>query len=181
MALISISGGSGITTWKIGCNGALSAFQSFTFNMSALGPVPTRQEAPHPHEVLVDPSGCYLISNDLGADLLRVFSINRATSALTILPSFKTTPGCGPRHGAFLNANGKTYYFLICELQSTLRSYAVGYSVSGLTFTEVYSSSIYSTITAPAGSAAAEAVLSVSSLLPPILQSFPANEASHLA
>ncbi len=131
--------------------------------MAGPGPNPSRQEAPHPHEVVVDPTDSYIISNDLGADLIRVFSINKATSGLTEMPSFKAPPGSGPRHGAFLVANGKTYYFLVFELANTVKSYVVDYDVSGLTFTEVYSHYIYDTQPGiPAGTKAAEAVISVS-------------------
>lgn len=137
--------------------------QNFTYTMAAPGPNPSRQEAPHPHQVVVDPTDSYVISNDLGADLIRVFSINKATSALKEMPSFKASPGSGPRHGAFLVANGKTYYFLVCELANAVKSYHVDYTATGLTFTEVYSHYIYDTQPGiPAGTKAAEAVISVS-------------------
>lgn len=130
--------------------------------MSEPGSNPSRQEAPHPHEALIDPTDSYVIFNDLGADLIRIFSINKETSALTELTPSKASPGSGPRHGAFLVANDKTYYFLVCELTNEVKSYAVTYGTSGLSFNEVYSSGIYGNTPAPAGSSAGEALISVS-------------------
>lgn len=111
---------------------------------------------------MVDPTDSFVVFPDLGADLIRVFAINKTTSNLIELAPFHTPPGSGPRHGAFLSAQGKTYFFLVFELINTVKSYEVTYSASGLNFTEVFSSGIYYNILAPNGSAAAEAVISAS-------------------
>jgi len=126
------------------------------------GPNPSRQEAPHPHEAVVDPTDSYVVFPDLGADLIRVFAIDKTTGNLTELTSFHTPPGSGPRHGAFLESQGRTYFFLVFELINTVKSYEVTYSASGLNFTQVFSAGIYNNIPASNGSAASEVVISAS-------------------
>jgi 6-phosphogluconolactonase len=84
------------------------------------GPVPLRQEGPHPHSVYVSPDDRFLIVNDLGNDALTVFQIDPATARLTPATPLLTglRPGSGPRHIAF-HPNGRWIY-LINELDSTL-------------------------------------------------------------
>ena len=122
-----------------------------------------RQEAPHPHEVILDPTGSFIVVPDLGADLIRVFSIDPETSLLTESAPFHAPAGSGPRHGTFLRADcGNTFFFLISELANTIASYEVEYSATGLNFTNVFLSGIYGNKTIPDGAAAAEVTLSVS-------------------
>ena len=137
--------------------------QTFMFNLTAPGPNPDRQEAPHPHEVILDPTGSFIVVPDLGADLLRIFSIDPKTSLLSESSSFHVPAGSGPRHGTFLKTeSGKTFFFLISELANTIASYEVEYSACSLNFTNVFVSGIYGNRTIPGGAAAAEAILSVS-------------------
>jgi len=84
------------------------------------GPVPVRQDAPHPHSVFVSPDDRFLIVNDLGNDALTVFHIDPATAKLTPASPLLTglRPGSGPRHIAF-HPNGRWIY-LLNELDSTL-------------------------------------------------------------
>jgi 6-phosphogluconolactonase (cycloisomerase 2 family) len=98
---------------------------------------------------------------DLGADLVRVFSIDPKTSLLTAETPFIAPPGSGPRHGAFLETNCETYFFLVSELENTVASYKVTYGEKQLTFTEVYASGTYGPRATPVGAAAAEALLSL--------------------
>ncbi|KZL70910.1 nitrous oxide N-terminal region containing protein [Colletotrichum tofieldiae] len=102
------------------------ALQKFTFNMSQPGPVPSRQNRPHPHSVFTDPAGRYLLSADLGADLVRVFSIS-GTGTLAECPSFQSGAGDGPRHGAFYTQGNTTFLFTVNELSNSLTSWSVTY------------------------------------------------------
>ena len=131
--------------------------------MSRPGPNPSRQSASHPHEALTDPTGSYVIIPDLGADLVRIFSINHRTSNLTALTPFRAPPGSGPRHGAFLKSkdSGETFFFLLSELGNAVTSYKVTYGAAGPSFEEVFSSGVYGDRTTPEGAAAAEAILTV--------------------
>ncbi|KAL2070714.1 hypothetical protein VTL71DRAFT_13740 [Oculimacula yallundae] len=154
-------GGSAVTSWSIRANGTLDPLQALTFKLTAPGTVPSRQDAPHPHEVLVDPTDSFIVVPDLGADLVRVFSINKNTSLLSETTSFATPPGSGPRHGTFLATDcGNTFFFLISEISNTITSYKVIYNGSGLGFEQVFTSGTYGPTATPAGAAAAEAKLS---------------------
>lgn len=150
-----------MSTYTILPTGGLEILQSFTFTLDAPGTIPDRQDAPHPHEVIVDPTGSFIVVPDLGADLVRVFAIDATTSLLTEKTSLKVTPGTGPRHGAFLKSGDETFFFLVAELDNNVRSYKVSYDMD-LTFEEVFEAGMYGNITTPLGAAAAEALVSVS-------------------
>ena len=109
-------------------------------------------------------SGQYILVPDLGADLVRVYSINPETQALTEKESLSAPAGSGPRHATFYNPYGvsdessTTYLYLATELASTIISYSVSYlpNQGGLKFTQVQEVSAlgqlsHSRINAPAG------------------------------
>lgn len=125
--------------------------------MSQPGPVPSRQNKPHPHSVFTDPTGRYLFSADLGADLIRVFSIS-TTGALEACSTFKTGPGDGPRHGAFWSQGNATILLTVNELSNSVTSWSITYPTSGcLTLSKRQTISTYPIgKSAPSGSKAAE-------------------------
>jgi len=84
------------------------------------GPLSSRQEGPHAHSVNLDPSGRYLISNDLGADKIYVYRFDAVKGTLrpAATPFVATSPGAGPRHFAFLPSG--EFAYAITELTSTL-------------------------------------------------------------
>lgn len=112
-----------------------------------------QQDAPHPHEVFLDPTGSFIVSPDLGADLLRIYSIDDASGKLHDCPSVNVTLGSGPRHGVFwtdgssgndtarpdskpmhqrkMAAVGKTMMYLVNEIGGTMMSFDVSYGRSG--------------------------------------------------
>lgn len=132
--------------------------------MSQPGPVPDRQDAPHPHEAIVDPTDSFILVPDLGADLIRIFSIDPATSNLTESTPFNAEPGTGPRHGSFLVSGDTTYFFLVTELGNTVTTYTVTYGDGTLTLNPVFKSDIFGNKTVPEGTAAAECIVSVSNV-----------------
>jgi 6-phosphogluconolactonase (cycloisomerase 2 family) len=138
--------------------------------MTSPGPNPSRQDAPHPHQALIDPTDSYIVVPDLGADLVRVFNINHSSSLLTAQTPFNAPPGSGPRHGAFSVSERDTFFFLVSELGNTAASYNVTYGEKELDFDAVFVSGIYGNRTVPEGAAAAGALLAVS------LQLFPCTE-----
>ncbi|MEO3749546.1 lactonase family protein [Streptomyces sp. B6B3] len=82
------------------------------------GPNPGRQEGPHAHMVLLDPSGDRLFVCDLGTDSVFVYAFDAAQGRLTQEHEVKLSPGSGPRHMA-LHPDGTAAYVL-GELDSTL-------------------------------------------------------------
>ncbi|MEW1893455.1 lactonase family protein [Streptomyces sp. NBC_00523] len=82
------------------------------------GPVADRQEGPHAHQVLPDPTGAWVLSVDLGTDSVRVCAVDPATGELRTHGETALRPGTGPRHLAF-HPSGRHAYVLN-ELEPTL-------------------------------------------------------------
>ncbi|WP_222871768.1 lactonase family protein [Nonomuraea sp. PA05] len=83
------------------------------------GPHP-RQAGPHPHHVVVDPTGRYALVADFGADRVFAYRFDRATRVLTPGPvAYAVNPGSGPRRLCF-HPNGRTLY-LLNELTADLQ------------------------------------------------------------
>ncbi|KAI9888357.1 MAG: hypothetical protein M1814_000540 [Vezdaea aestivalis] len=125
-AALPIYGSAGLQTYLLDNAGAMTLKQNLTFTLPAPGPK-AAQSVSRPHGVTKDPTGRYLVVPDLGADLLRVYSLGshsnntylptnstaraafypvnstatNSTKNLIELPSIKLPPGSGPRHAAF--------------------------------------------------------------------------------
>jgi 6-phosphogluconolactonase len=96
------------------------------------GPNRERQEAPHAHSVLLDPTNRYAFACDLGTDRVMTFGFDRNTGRLTPTPqaAVSVKPGAGPRHVAF-HPNGRRAYVLN-ELDATVTT--IGLDVEQGTF-----------------------------------------------
>ncbi|MFD7335834.1 lactonase family protein [Streptomyces violascens] len=82
------------------------------------GPHPDRQQEPHAHQVLADPSGRWVVSVDLGTDSVRVCALDAEAGTLRLHSETALRPGTGPRHLAFHPAGGHAY--VLNELVPTL-------------------------------------------------------------
>jgi len=130
--------GSRLLSYTINALGNMKLIQSLSFTLPHSGVVPNRQEAPHPHETLLDPLGKFILVPDLGSDLVRIFSINASSALLTETAPLIAAPGSGPRHGAFtLDAiSGSYIFYLVGEITATVTAYRVSYpSTGGMAFT----------------------------------------------
>lgn len=111
-----------------------------------LGPNTARQDGPHPHQAVLDPSGRFFVVNDLGTDTLLV--LDSEADQFEVVNRVRVTPdGCGPRHGAFLPRPADperqaTHYLLVCELLNTVEVFSLDYADNNLQFvpTQVLSS-----------------------------------------
>jgi 6-phosphogluconolactonase (cycloisomerase 2 family) len=101
--------------------------------MNGKGTIPSRQDAAHPHEVIVDPTGNFVLAPDLGADLIRLYSIDNSTGKLTNCGNYVETGGTGPRHGAFWGAD--TLY-IANELANSVHRFSVAYSGGCISLTK---------------------------------------------
>lgn len=127
-----------LSTFKLPLNGS-EPLQTVEFTMSGPGPNANRQDAPHPHHVIVDPSGDFIVAPDLGADLLRIFKINKSTGLLTECPSAQSAPGAGPRHAAFWTPRSSrhrraakgTMLFVVDELTNAVSRWSISYPPGG--------------------------------------------------
>lgn len=110
-----------------------------TFKLSKPGVLPDRQDASHPHQVIADPVGRYLVIPDLGADLLRWYYFLEQSGAtvtrIEAVGSVAAVPGSGPRHGVLVRpdlsknifSGGSTFLYTINELSNTITGYRVAY------------------------------------------------------
>ncbi|KAH0563313.1 hypothetical protein GP486_002119 [Trichoglossum hirsutum] len=173
--------GSAVTTYLIDKSSkSVTRHQNFTFTLPAKGPNPDRQEAPHPHQAIVHPSGNFILVPDLGADLVRVFRVDKNSKDITEVDPLKAAPGSGPRHAAF--GTGKMhkrderddkdhsedehelFLYLVAELANTVTVYKTTClpGETGLKFEQVQVASTYADKQPPNGTAAAEIALSAS-------------------
>lgn len=115
LAVANYSGGS-IALFNLAEDGAL-ATAGRVINHSGSGPVAGRQEGPHAHSVDFDLSDRYLLSADLGADMV----ITYPREADDVLHETPLAPGAGPRHVAFHTSGG--YLYVVNELNSTITGF----------------------------------------------------------
>jgi len=82
-----------------------------------------RQEGPHAHCILLDPTNRFGYSCDLGTDKIMIFRFDARNGKLSAneQPWAQSKPGAGPRHLAF-HPSGK-YVFVLNELQSTITAF----------------------------------------------------------
>lgn len=167
----SNSTGSAISDWTLNKTtiGGFAFNQNIPFTLSQPGPNAERQDSPHEHEVVLDPTGQYILAPDLGADLVRVYSFDPTTLILSPETPLQVIPGSGPRHLAFYNPygtvgeNSTSYMFLVTELGNTITSYRVSYpAAGGMAFEQVFNTTSYGDFAVPVGNAAAEITVSVS-------------------
>ncbi|WP_328297177.1 lactonase family protein [Streptomyces sp. NBC_00435] len=84
------------------------------------GPDAGRQQAPHAHQVLPDPSGRWVLSVDLGTDSVRVCALDPATGTPRVHAETVLRAGTGPRHLAFHPSGGVVYVLHELEPQLTV-------------------------------------------------------------
>ncbi len=141
-----------------------------TFSLAEPGPDASRQEAPHPHQAILDPTGGFILVPDLGADLVRVFVVEQDEHlGLTEIEPLVATPGSGPRHIAFHAVpGGPTYVYVVAELANTITAYRVRYHAArSVQFERFFQCPIHGFGNdAPAGCSASEILVSVR--LPPL-------------
>lgn len=81
-----------------------------------------RQEGPHVHSTVFNPSGDRLLVANLGTDKIYNYKVNPSNpEPLELIEEFALTPGDGPRHLTF-SADGKSV-FLVQEMTAMLEIY----------------------------------------------------------
>ena len=145
---------SSISTFKLPLSSSSKAQQTLALAMPGPGTIPSRQEASHPHQTFVDPTGAILLAPDLGADLIRIYSIGSG-GTLTACPSYVEVGGTGPRHGAF-SSDGKVLY-IGNELANTVHAFTFAYTNGCLALTRFQTLTTFANnATAPRGNKVGE-------------------------
>jgi 6-phosphogluconolactonase (cycloisomerase 2 family) len=154
-SILGASYGQGtVDVWDVAPETGLLTLQETLVSPGPLGPNPDRQDAPHPHQGLLDPSGRFFVVPDLGTDSLLV--ISASNPSITNLAPVRPA-GCGPRHGVFYPplAPGAapaeaTHYFLVCEILNLVLVFNVAYTDTTMQFTQVRSLSTFGAAFPPA-------------------------------
>jgi 6-phosphogluconolactonase len=87
------------------------------------GPHKVEQQSSHPHDIVFDPSGHFVLVPDKGLDRVFVFRFDGATGKLTPTEqgSIQSRPGAGPRHVAFHPK--LPIAWVLNEINSTMATY----------------------------------------------------------
>lgn len=111
--------GSSVASYLLSANGRIRS-RGDVVRHSGHGLDPHRQEAPHPHMVLIDPLTGHLLVPDLGCDAVLVYDVDSVTGRLTALndQTVRFPAGSGPRHMAFFP--GGDAAVVVNELASTV-------------------------------------------------------------
>ncbi|CAK7203451.1 hypothetical protein SEUCBS139899_006185 [Sporothrix eucalyptigena] len=142
---------------------SLAVVEQVTWTLPHPGANATRQDTPHPHEVILDPTGKFFLVPDLGSDLVRVFLINQTSLTWAPVDPLVTPPGTGPRHASFvIGDKNQTYMYLTSELANTVTGYEVTYNANNtLSFKQIYEAPSHGAGTVvPAAATVAEVVTS---------------------
>jgi 6-phosphogluconolactonase len=131
-AVVANYGSGSVSLFPIRADGGLYE-ESSTLQHQGSGPNQARQEKPHAHCSMVDPTDRWVLVSDLGADKVFVYQLDSQSKRLVPSPnpSLDLAPGSGPRHLSF-HPNGKNVY-VINELNMTLTSAAWDAQVGKLT------------------------------------------------
>lgn len=108
-----------LTVFPVRADGGLEP-ASQVIQHAGNGPVADRQEGPHAHCIVPDPTGRYALAADLGIDKVMIYRMDVDGKRLAPAdpPSADVAPGAGPRHLAF-HPSGRWLY-VTGELNSTL-------------------------------------------------------------
>ncbi|MEW1792191.1 lactonase family protein [Streptomyces niveus] len=116
--LVTANYGSGsVTVLPVHADGTLGAAAGIRQH-EGTGPDAERQEGPHAHQVLPDPSGKWLLAVDLGTDSVWTSVVDPGTGDITPHAETALRPGTGPRHLVFHPAG--THAYVLNELEATL-------------------------------------------------------------
>lgn len=138
--LIVANYGSGsVAVMPIAADGSLKDRQQLVALAGESGPHKVEQTGSHPHDVVFDPSGRFVLVPDKGLDRVFVFSFDPASGKLTPTAqgSVSSRPGAGPRHLAFHPS--LPVLWVLDELDSTIATYRFDAASGALTALQVQS------------------------------------------
>lgn len=114
--------GSGtVAMLPIAGNGGLAGYAQRLAMPGTPGPHRTEQTGSHPHQIVFDPSGRFVVVPDKGHDSVCVFAFDAGRGTLELVSMAASRPGAGPRHGAFHPT--LPVYWVLNELDSSITAY----------------------------------------------------------
>ncbi|KAJ9655427.1 hypothetical protein H2201_008807 [Coniosporium apollinis] len=164
-------GGHAVSTFSVAASNSFVPLQNITIALEKRGPNPDRQSAAFEHQMILDPTGQNILGPDLGADLVRVLSIDPSTNLLSEQAAPQMPAGSGPRHAVFWSSNGDVtkgyrknstlFLYVVTELTNTIHGFQVAYpAAGGMDFIPVSSINTFGGANVPQGAAAAEVSVS---------------------
>lgn len=135
LAVAAYAGG-GLQTLDISNPATPKALQNSNFTITPKDKAGDQQQGSHPHEVILDPTGDFIAVPDLGADLIRIFKVDKNTLRYEESSTVLTPDLSGPRHGAFVKLDSGTYFYVVTELSNEIIGWTVNYTNNGLDFGE---------------------------------------------
>lgn len=94
-----------------------------------------RQEGPHAHSIMVDPSNRFVLAADLGLDQIVIYQLDGERGSLNEHGTANLRPGAGPRHLTFHPSGA--YLYCMNELDSTITVFS--YDVEQATLRDLQS------------------------------------------
>jgi 6-phosphogluconolactonase len=88
-----------VCVYPIEADGSIGAITDQVIHKGS-GPRAGRQEGPHAHSIVTEPTGRYQMVADLGTDQINLYQTG-ISGRLTEVGSIESEPGSGPRHIAF--------------------------------------------------------------------------------
>jgi 6-phosphogluconolactonase len=112
------------------------------FAVTGTGPNRSRQEQPHPHDVVFDPAGRFVLGPDLGTDRIWAWQLDTGAGKLVPVappdpPYAQVASGSGPRHLAF--HPGGRFVYVIDELVSSITAFSYDGTHGTLTWIQTVS------------------------------------------
>ncbi|POS68596.1 hypothetical protein DHEL01_v213010 [Diaporthe helianthi] len=154
-------GPAGITVYTIKDNGVLQHRFNMSVHYPVSGPNKERQSAAHIHQVVLDPTGKFIVAPDLGYDRVHVFSLHNSSYLLTQLDGVGLEPSSGPRHGVFHTAGKNTFFHVVSELANNITSFNVTYDgKNSMSMTQIGKVSTFGNKAVPSGALAGEIIIS---------------------
>ena len=110
-----------VAVLPVGGDGSLGDHTQCVAMPGTPGPHRSEQASSHPHQVVFDPSGRYVLVPDKGHDAISVFAFDPARGTLELASVVGARPGAGPRHGAFHPT--RPIYWCLNELDSSITTF----------------------------------------------------------
>ncbi len=90
-----------VVTLSMEDDGSLGPVQHILPLPDTPGPHRLQQRGAHPHQVVFDPSGRWLLVPDKGGDAIHTLRLDETSGALALVHTLKVPPMSGPRHLVF--------------------------------------------------------------------------------
>ena len=119
--LVANYGAGTLAVLPVGDDGGLAPYAQRQQMPGIPGTHPVEQAGSHPHQVLFDPGGHFVLVPDKGHDSVCVFAFDATRGVLELASMTASRPGAGPRHGAFHPA--LPIYWVLNELDSSIATY----------------------------------------------------------